>query len=118
MIRKGCLIVFISLTLLGVYSAYKIYKVVRPVIYEKFNRIDVFDPEKKLTEEFDVIPSSSQKDSILFYYSNKIKKIKDSSTKDSIIRSFNRTFDVFIKDNYLSKEELNDLTNLLRNLSK
>lgn len=112
---KGCIFIFIIFLFLAIYTAYKIYNVVKPILYEKFKGIELLEPERNFKDEIKTIKNKRLQDSLFAYY-EKIQKFSNEK-KEKIFKSFNRTLNVLKSDKNLDSLELNDLLQLLRTLT-
>lgn len=112
---RGCFLIFVIILVIALYTAYKIYNVVKPILYEKFKGVELLEPERNFKDEISKIKNKKIQDSLYVYY-DKIQKL-GGEKKEEILKSFNRTFNILNSDKKLDSLELDDLLKLLRTLT-
>jgi len=113
---RGCFMLFVVILIIALYTAYKIYNVVKPILYEKFKGIELLEPERNFKDYIDKVKDKKFRDSLLVYY----KKVEQLSfeKKEVVLTSFNRTFNVLNLNKKIDSLEAEDLLKLLRTLTR
>lgn len=113
---RGCFMLFVVILIIALYTAYKIYNVVKPILYEKFKGIELLEPERNFKDYIDKVKDKKFRDSLLVYY-KKVEQLS-SEKKEVVLRSFNRTFNVLNLNKKIDSLEAEDLLKLLRTLTR